>query len=48
VLQRVREDGDKSRILRRLRGKIRSFLVAGEEGYLRRARASVRLNPISG
>ncbi len=48
VLQRVREDGDESRILRRLRGKIRSFLVAGEEGYLRGASVSVRLSVTSG
>ena len=48
VLQRVREDGDKPRIVRWFSCRISAFLVPGEEGFLRRVGASVRLNVRSG
>ena len=45
VLQRVREDGDETGIVRRLRGEIGGFSSPARKGSLRGPRAAIRLNP---
>src|SRR5579863_2560174 len=45
VLQRVREDRDKTSIVRRLRSLVGGLLIARKEYRLRSQRAAVRLNP---
>ena len=45
VLQRVREDGDETGIVRRLPGEIGISLRARKEDSLRGPRATVRLDP---
>ena len=45
VLQRVREDGDETGIVRRLRSEIGGVLLAGKEGSLIGPRTAIRLNP---
>jgi hypothetical protein len=45
VLQRVREDGDETGIVRRRCGAVRAYLFAGKEDSLRRPYAAVRLDP---
>ncbi len=45
VLQRVREDGDETGIVRRRCGAVRAYLFAGKEDSLRRPSAAVRLDP---
>jgi hypothetical protein len=47
VLQRVREDGNETGIIRRLTGEIVSVLRAGKKDSLLRPRAAVCLKPIS-
>jgi hypothetical protein len=45
VLQRVREDGDETGIVRRRCGAVRAYLLADKEDSLRRPSAPVRLDP---
>jgi hypothetical protein len=46
VLQRVREDGDKTGVARGFPCEVFSFLFTGEEYGLRSQRAAIRLDPI--